>query len=656
MSLKIPQGYGVPVVVKDGNAVITAKGHSFTNPKYHGEREEKPQLLSTSSILERISKNSADHKDGVYTRLYRYLLREDSYYTAYKNLYANKGASTKGIDDDTADGFGEDYVRKIICELKDLTYKPKPVRRKYIPKQTGNKMRPVGIPAFRDKLVQEVIRMYLEAIYEPLFSDRSHGFRPKRSCHSALEQIKRGFNGIKWFIEGDIRGCFDNIDHGTLIRELNEKIKDSKFVNLIGKFLGAGYMEDWEYHRTHSGTPQGGIISPILANIYLSALDKKAEELKKEYDKPRTREITRAYASKAKRIQTVRKKINKTEDSTERVRLIEEVKALKKELRTIPYVTPDDKRMVYVRYADDFIIGVCGNKEDCKNLKEILREFLTEEYKLELSEEKTKITHSAEYARFLGYDVRVRRSTQTKRTKNGVIKRTLNNMVELCVPLQDKIEKFVIEQGVAKIGGNGVLETCHRKELINSSDLEIVNSYNAQTRGICNYYRLASNYSRLIYFVYLMEYSCLKTIARKHKTSISKIRGKYGNGESWGVPYHTKAGNKTAMIATFKSLSKENVYTPKVDIIENDFVYRNRRNEITERLFSGKCELCGDEDTKLEVHLIRSLKTLGDKEWEQVMREKRRRTLMVCKDCHCRIHEKTGAKSLVQSKGASRIP
>ena len=242
-------------------------------------------MKPTSEILERMYRNSEEHSDAIYTRLYRYLLREDIYMTAYKNLYANKGAGTEGVDNDTADGFGKEYVNQIIDELKNQTYEPKAVKRVYIPKRNG-KMRPLGIPSFRDKLIQDAIRQILEVIYEPVFSTHSHGFRPNRSCHSALKEISRSFRSTKWFVEGDIKGCFDNIDHTVLLNLLSEKIKDSKFINLIGKFLKAGYMENWEYHKTYSGTPQGGILSPILANIYLHELDKKVEAMQKEFNAP----------------------------------------------------------------------------------------------------------------------------------------------------------------------------------------------------------------------------------------------------------------------------------------------------------------------------------------------------------------------------------
>lgn len=238
-------------------------------------------------------------------------MREDAYKIAYKNLYANQGAATKGTDNDTADSFCQEYIDKIITELSNGTYEPKPVRRTYRKKKNG-KQRPLGIPSFRDKIVQDIIRMYLEAIYEPVFSDRSHGFRPGRSCHTALTQINKGFNGIKWFIEGDIKGCFDNIDHSVLLSILTRKIKDSKFINIIRKFLKAGYMEDWKYHVTYSGTPQGGILSPILANIYLNELDMKIEEMKKEFDKHARYTHTHEYGAKSWQIEKIRHKIKDT--------------------------------------------------------------------------------------------------------------------------------------------------------------------------------------------------------------------------------------------------------------------------------------------------------------------------------------------------------
>ena len=253
-------------------------------------------MQPTTAILDRIMKNSRNNKEEIFTRLYRYMLRPDLYYLAYNKLYRNKGASTKGVDDDTADGFSEEKINKIIQSLSDETYTPKPVRREYIPKKRNStKKRPLGLPTFTDKLVQEVLRMILEAIYEPTFSDFSHGFRPNRDCHTALNSLKQEFTGVTWFIEGDIKGCFDNIDHHVLVGIINSKIKDARLIKLIWKFLKAGYMEDWKYNSTHSGCPQGGVISPIFSNIYLNELDKFAEKTAKEFYKPRDRVRTPEY-------------------------------------------------------------------------------------------------------------------------------------------------------------------------------------------------------------------------------------------------------------------------------------------------------------------------------------------------------------------------
>ncbi|MGX5576571.1 reverse transcriptase domain-containing protein, partial [Bacillus toyonensis] len=203
-----------------------------------------------------------------YERLYRNLYNKEFFLLAYARLASKEGNMTKGIDDSTIDGMSMKKIEKLIELLKSEKYQPKPVRRVYIPKANG-KMRPLGIPSFEDKLIQEIVRMILEAIYEGIFSNLSHGFRPKRSCHTALQQIKSTFGGTRWFIEGDICSFFDNIHHHTLVTLLRKRIQDEKFIRLIWKFLRAGYMEEWQFYKTYSGTPQGGIISPILSNIYL---------------------------------------------------------------------------------------------------------------------------------------------------------------------------------------------------------------------------------------------------------------------------------------------------------------------------------------------------------------------------------------------------
>lgn len=595
-------------------------------------------MKPTIEILTRLQENSKNNHDEVFTKVFRYLLRSDIYYVAYQNLYANNGAGTKGVDEDTADGFSEDKVNNIIESLKNGTYMPKPVRRTYIKKKNG-KLRPLGLPTFTDKLVQDVIRMVLQAIYEPVFSDYSHGFRPGRSCHTALAQLKHEFVGAKWFVEGDIKGCFDNIDHSVLIEIIGKKIKDARFINLLRKFLSAGYMEDWKYFGTYSGCPQGGIISPILANIYLNELDKFVAELKKSFDTNTPYTLTPEYRAIQQKRANTKKKIDRRSEGDERNRLIAYYTELGKLMRKTPAKLCNDRKLKYVRYADDFLIAVNGSKEDCEMIKAKLTEFIRNELKMELSQEKTLITHSNETARFLGYDVRVRRDQQVKPWKNCK-QRTMNNTVELLIPLKDKVKKYLFNKGVAKQrSDNGKLEPVARVDLTRHTDLEIVTTYDAELRGLCNFYFLASNYRSLNYFSYLMEYSCLKTLAWKHRCKLSKIYDKYRIGaKRWGIPYDTKSGKKMRKLTKFNEVDGkrcEDVIPTIITIIANS------RTTIDSRLKACRCELCGYEgkDRKYEIHHVNKVKNLkGKEEWERVMIAKRRKTLTVCHECHMKIH------------------
>ncbi len=593
-------------------------------------------MKPTMEILTKLQENSKKNHDEVFTRLYRYLLRPDIYYVAYQHLYSNKGAGTKGVTDDTADGFSEIYIENIIEALKNEMYQPKPVRRTYIKKSNG-KMRPLGLPVFTDKLIQEAIRMILEAIYEPIFSDYSHGFRPVRSCHTALAQIKKEFTGARWFIEGDIKGCFDNINHAVLVEIVNQKIKDARFLKLIRLFLKAGYMEDWKYHETYSGCPQGGIISPILANIYLNELDRHIMKIKKEFDVATKARYTPEYTKLVGLRQRLHNKI-KNSNGIEREKLIEEYKTATAQMLKLPAKQCDDKKIKYVRYADDFLIAVNGNRQDCEKIKQELTEFISTTLKMELSQEKTLITHSNTPARFLRYDVRVRRDQQIK-PKGKFKTRSMNNKVELSIPFKDKIEKFLFSNGIVKQrSDNGKLEPIHRPQLLNRTDLEIVTIYNAELRGICNYYGLASNFNKLIYFNYLMEYSCLKTLAGKHRSKVSKIRAMYKDGTGkWAIPYETKTGIKKMYFANYADC-KGKKFT---DIVPQ--TAKNYSHDVTtleSRLKAKICEVCGCTDSdRYEIHHVNKVKNLkGKSEWEKVMIAKRRKTIVVCHKCHMAIH------------------
>lgn len=595
-------------------------------------------MQPTMEILERTKKNSETNKEEVFTRLYRYLLRPDLYFIAYKKLYSNNGASTKGVNDDTADGFSEDKIAKIIASLADESYMPNPSRRTYLKKANG-KMRPLGIPTFTDKLIQEVLRMILEAVYEPLFMDCSHGFRPGKGCHTALKSVKYQFNGVRWFIEGDIKGCFDNINHEVLVGIISKKIKDARLTKLIYKFLKAGYLEDFQYNNTYSGTPQGGIISPLLANIYLHELDKFVEKQSSMFNKPAESRLTAEYTQICNEMSYTRKRIAKATDENEKAAQILKLKQLGAQLRKTPSKSQTDKKIVYVRYADDFLLGVNGSKEDCQHIKDELSAFIRGTLKMELSEEKTLITHSNQYARFLGYDVRVMRNGVIRPNGRGATQRTLSNRVELTVPLQDKIMRFLFDNKIIAQKQNGEIEPIARISLLRLTDLEIVGSFNAELRGLCNYYNMAGNFCSLNYFGYLMEYSCLKTLAAKHRSSIGKIKQKYRDKNGgWCIPYETKKGTKQLHLAKYSD--SRNVKNPSDTVSGVAIIHKNTRSTFEHRLKARVCELCGTTESEhYQIHHVNKIKNLKGKEpWKIMMISKRRKTMVLCLECHTKIH------------------
>jgi retron-type reverse transcriptase len=583
------------------------------------------------------------HGGMVFTRLYRYLFREDIYAAAFQNLYANDGALTKGSNDDTADGFSVEYVQDLIAKLREGTYKATPVRRVYIKKPNG-KYRPLGIPSFTDKLLQEAVRMILESIYEPVFSPRSHGFRPNKSCHTAFEEMKKTFCGVPWVIEGDIAACFDSIDHKMLLSILGEKINDCRFLHVIREFLKAGYIEDWRYHETYSGCPQGGIVSPILANIYLSKLDVKIEQMAVEFvggkETSQRRQVSPEYMKLNNKCKWLRKEIGTALPGPARDALVKELHGAEQELRRTPCTIHADKKIAYIRYADDWLIGVRGSKEDCKAIKKEIADFLKESLKLELSETKTLITHSSNKIRFLGYDISVRRCQVVKRYKNKfgkwIKRRTLNGSVNLEVPLEDKIRAFLFRKEAIIQMPDGSLRPRHRRMLVGKPDAEIVKTYNSEVRGILNFYGMASNYYKLQYFCYLMEQSCLFTLAFKHKTSCRKFKREHWDGMRWSIPSPTKK-NKDNRVA-FVDFSTYMPPRKPSDTIK-EFWHYSWKSTIWTRLKRDVCECCTVRMKPNEgvVHVVKRLKDLGDTPWGRVMKYMRRKTLIVCPACRTLI-------------------
>jgi group II intron reverse transcriptase/maturase len=449
--------------------------------------------------------------------------------TNYPDLWAevaegisrNHGANTPGVDGQThRDLSGR--LGEIVESLRSGDYRPQPARRVYIPKRNG-KLRPLGIPTAKDKLVQAVAARILAEIYEPVFSDHSHGFRKGRSCHTALDEVKHNWNGTKWIIEADIRGCFDYIDHEVLMELLARRIEDRRFLKLIRAFLQAGYLEEWVYHRTYSGTPQGGTVSPILANIYLHELDEWLEQKACTFNLGKGRAYNPEYKKRYSRYQNVLYRARELKEMGETAKAEELAPVIEQRRREYLQCPPSDthdpnfRRMRFVRYADDFIISVIGAKADAQQILAELKAFMAQTLKVELAEEKTGVIHGAEGTRFLGYDIKiVTNPNHVVRTRGGLRRSMMMGVVTLEWPME-LATKFAWERGY--IRDIQSRRTQPRTPLLNGTEEEIVRRYVQELRGVANYYSRAKNWRYVgNHLHWLCKDSLVKTLASKART------------------------------------------------------------------------------------------------------------------------------------------
>ena len=590
-------------------------------------------MRTADTILGRIRERG---KKGLpLERVYKLLYNRDLYLMAYGKIYRNKGAMTHGVTEETPDGMSLAKIDALIEALRYERFQWLPARRTYILKKNGKK-RPLGMPVWTDKLMQEVVRLILEAYYEPQFSDHSHGFRPGRGPHTALMEISYKLGGTTWFIEGDISKCFDNLDHELLLNSLEERFHDARFIKLMRELFDAGYMEEWTYHETLSGVPQGGIVSPILSNILLNKLDTFVEQtLIPQYTKGERRKANPEYQRLIGRSRRLRKRGN-----------IEEAEKLRNEAQQFPSVMTDDpdyRRLNYVRYADDFLLGFIGPKSEAEAIKQQLRMFLQEQLKLELSEEKTLITHAkSEAARFLGYEI-IKLHGNAKRTKQRVngsgpetMCRSINGGIGLQVPqdvIEAKCQRYTREE-----------KAMHRAELMENEDFTIILTYQLEYRGIANYYQLAQNMRHLTKLKWIMEASLTKTLAAKHKLPVPKVYQRYrAKLTVQGREYKVLQGSvpragKEPLVATWGGIPLKR--NRKATLEERPpKVYYYNRTELVQRLLADFCELCGSEKG-VEVHHERAMRKLHEYPgrpkpiWVRRMIALRRKALVLCKRCH----------------------
>jgi len=560
--------------------------------------------------------------------LYRQLFNPQMYLLAHGRIYSNHGAMTPGATHETADGMSMEKIDAIIEAMRHERYRFSPARRTYIPKKNG-KRRPLGLPTWSDKLVGEVVRLLLEAYYEPQFSDRSHGFRPGKGCHTALREVADHWTGTTWLIEGDISDCFGSLDHDIMIKILAEKIPDNRFLRLMRNMLTAGYLEDWRWNATLSGCPQGSVVSPVLSNIYLHKLDEYVETvLIPQYTQGQTRTRNPAYVSVRGRLAYARRLGNR-----------DKARQLRRQMRSLPIGDPQDpdfRRLRYSRYADDHLLGFIGPKAEADAIKDQLAQFLRDDLGLELNAEKTLITHArTRAARYLGYEIIVQHG-DSKITRG---QRSVNGKVALRVPLD------VITAKRAPYRRHG--KAWHRPAMQNLDDYDIVRTYAAEYRGIVQYYLLANDVWRFKSLRWDAQTSMLKTLAAKHQSSVVKMAAKHTakietpHGLRQCFEVRIERDCKQPLVARFGGIplirNKKAVLT---DHVPTRLTYP--RKELTQRLLRRRCELC-EQPGPVVIHQVRKLTSLGkpgtgQPVWAALMARKHRKTLVVCGPCHDTIH------------------
>ena len=573
-------------------------------------------------------------RNGKYYGLYKLISNEDVLFGAYQMIKSNPGNMTPGSDGQTLDGISQNFFRKLSTELITETFQFKPSERIWIPKANG-KMRPLGIPTPRDKVVQKAMALLLNLIYEPEFVP--HGFRPNRSCHTALAQIDK-WSGTQWAIEGDIKGFFDNVNHTLLANLLEKKIGDQQFIDLYWKLVKAGYVEKGVKRDSLTGVPQGGIISPILSNIYLHEFDLFIEELIKKHHSTAKDITTRnpVYDKVTRRIQYLRDKYPQVANRSNEV--TNEISKLLKERRTIPSRLPNGTRLRYVRYADDWVVGAYGPIDLVTEIKDKIATFLNKELELELSQDKTKITNLLrDKGQFLGFYFKIHRPKESNftlsRIGNHIRKKKIShNRMWLLVPVVKILNKLATEGFLKNYTPGKKITTSAKTNWIFLSHRDIVSRYNKLTRGLLNYYSIATNrYVFHLFVNYILKHSCAKTLARKFRLrSRKKVFEKFGktlsSTEEPKISFYT--------LPHYRRLLKWPEHTSQ----PNPFEYLNWQLR-TQHNFWKPCLICGDTEN-IEMHHVKHIRKSNQeaKGFTKLMSRLNRKQIPVCSNCHVQIH------------------
>jgi len=523
----------------------------------------------------------------------------------YLNIRSKRGNMTRSLTPETLDSIDMRWFDKVVHTFRNGKFAFRPSRRSYIPK-SNEKLRPLTIPSPRDKIIQEGMRILLECIFNAQFCESSHAFRPGRGCRTALNQIRLHFGKSNWFIEGDIDQQYSSIDHNILVSRLREKIQDEPFIDLVYKYMRLGYGEKPnETTPMKLGLIQVGLISPILSNIYMHPFDEWMEDILI----PKYTKIIRQHGC-----------------------------AVDKLIGTSIANDHNFGRVSYVRYVDDFLIGVIGSKETCTKIREEIKVFLKKHLAMNLNIDKTHITHATtEKALFLGYDISCTPKSKMPiryDSRKRLVRRTTQTIMN--APIKRVVERLRLK---GFLNRNDQPTRCGR--YINMDLWNIVESYKSIERGVINYYSMANNYSRLAARVhYSLKYSCALTIGSKMK--LKTMRGTF---KRYGKNLKIKVRDKSISYPNilFKRPYKSIDDRPNDNLSFEEYfeslVYRHKRHVGN---LVGPCTVCGSPDN-IEVHHVRALKHISKKrDWlSMTMAKFARKQVAVCKSCHIKIHKGT---------------
>lgn len=558
------------------------------------------------TILNTLSSHSTD-SHYKYERLYRILFNEKMFSVAYQYIVSNPSHMTFGTDGQTIDRMRAFRIKSIIDSLKDESYQPNPTRGVNFRQQKG-KLRPFCLPSFNDKLLQEVVKMILEAIYEGYFEDTSHGFRPCRNSHTALKYIQHTFTGVTWFIKGHIQGFFDNLNREILISILRERIADERFIRLICKFIKAGCLEREDCLNTRSGIPQSGTLSHVLANIYLNEFDKYMQEYAASFDKGAQKQVNSHYQDWADSVCRFSKETRDESGETTKEIFLDNIKQTNKIDLSEPLQIPMDdnvKRLRYVRYADDFLIGVIGSKQDCQEIKQAIIMYMEERLKLKISAEDTLITHSSKHAKFLGFNITVKKSRSRQHTKQVHSERLFSSKVVFNIGsdvVKSKLQSYDAIRFTYDRKGKMRWMPKSRPQLLSKTPEEILAIYNSQIQGFYHSYGIAHNSSSQCWaFAHIMEYSLYMTIGQKQRMSLREVIYKYSKNKQFSISYMDKGGRRKRRILRKNCFKRKgNIGFPFMDCQPRTYVASSLTS--SEGLQNGYCAVCGKPDGIVMYH------------------------------------------------------